>query len=160
MRSAIALRNIIGEAQNAFMISVVPPHRDFNGHAVFFADDINRLMQERLFRLVKIFDEFLQANGDPALNRLVDVDGDKIFPHDPGTLPNREGDLAAGMDEYVRMAERGITPWDQIPTLPDGLRGLEKTRRIDLEDWMDSLGLNAVLFPTVADVGPADADVN
>jgi amidase len=106
------------------------------------------------------FDDFLQANGDPKLNRLVDVDGPKIFPHDPGTLPNREGDLAAGMDEYVRMAERGITPWDQIPTLPEGLRGLEQTRRIDLEEWMDKQGLDAVLFPTVADVGPADADVN
>jgi amidase len=106
------------------------------------------------------FDDFLKANGDPALNRLVDVDGALIFPHDPGTLPNREGDLAAGMDEYVRMAERGITPWDQISTVPDGLRGLEQTRRIDLEEWMDRLGLDAVLFPTVADVGPADADVN
>ncbi|MFJ2325758.1 MULTISPECIES: amidase [Pseudomonas] len=106
------------------------------------------------------FDDFLRANGDPKLNRLVDVDGPKIFPHDPGTLPNREGDLAAGMDEYVRMAERGITPWDQISTLPDGLRGLEKTRKLDLEDWMDALKLDAVLFPTVADVGPADADVN
>jgi amidase len=106
------------------------------------------------------FDDFLQANGDPALNRLVDVDGPQIFPHDPGTLPNREGDLAAGMDEYVRMAERGITPWDQIETLPDGLRGLEETRRIDLEQWMDRLGLDAVIFPTVADVAPADADVN
>ncbi|WP_248795617.1 amidase [Pseudomonas sp. MWU13-2105] len=106
------------------------------------------------------FDDFLRANGDPALNRLVDVDGPKIFPHDPGTLPNREGDLAAGMDEYVRMAERGITPWNEISTLPDGLRGLEQTRRIDLEEWMDRLGLDAVLFPTVADVAPADADVN
>lgn len=106
------------------------------------------------------FDDFLQANGDPKLNRLVDVDGPQIFPHDPGTLPNREGDLAAGMDEYVRMAERGITPWDQISTVPDGLRGLEKTRKIDLEDWMDRLGLDAVLFPTVADVGPANADVD
>ncbi|WP_342245523.1 amidase [Pseudomonas sp. OTU5201] len=106
------------------------------------------------------FDDFLRANGDPKLHRLADVDGPKIFPHDPGTLPNREGDLAAGMDEYVRMAQRGIKPWDQIPTLPDGLRGLEQTRRIDLEDWMDRLGLDAVLFPTVADVGPADADVN
>lgn len=55
------------------------------------------------------FDDFLRANGDPKLNRLVDVDGPLIFPHDPGTLPNREGDLAAGMDEYVKMAERGIT---------------------------------------------------
>lgn len=106
------------------------------------------------------FDDFLRANGDPKLNRLVDVNGPLIFPHDPGTLPNREDDLAAGMDEYVRMAERGITPWDKIPTLPDGLRGLEKTRKVDLEDWMDQLGLDAVLFPTVADVGPADADVN
>ena len=106
------------------------------------------------------FDDFLKANGDPKLNRLVDVDGPKIFPHDPGTLPNREGDLAAGMDEYVRMAERGITPWNEIPTLADGLRGLEKTRKLDLEDWMDRLKLDAVLFPTVADVGPADADVN
>lgn len=106
------------------------------------------------------FDDFLRANNDPALNRLADVDGPKIFPHDPGTLPNREDDLAAGMDEYVRMAERGITPWDKISTLRDGLRGLEQTRRLDLEDWMDTLGLDAVLFPTVADVGPADADVN
>ncbi|MGN2408867.1 amidase [Pseudomonas syringae] len=106
------------------------------------------------------FDDFLRANGDPALNRLVDVDGSKIFPHDPGTLPNREDDLAAGMDEYVRMAERGITPWNEIPTLPDGLRGLEQTRRVDLEDWMEKLGLDAVVFPTVADVGPADADIN
>ena len=106
------------------------------------------------------FDDFLQANGDPALNRLVDVDGPLIFPHDPGTLPNREGDLAAGMDEYVKMAERGIAPWDQIPTLEQGLRGLERTRQQDLEAWMDRLGLDAVLFPTVADVAPADADVN
>ncbi|MDX1297576.1 MAG: amidase [Pseudomonas sp.] len=106
------------------------------------------------------FDDFLQANGDPKLNRLLDVDGPQIFPHDPGTLPNREGDLAAGMDEYVRMAERGITPWNEISSLPDGLRGLEQTRKLDLEDWMDQLGLDAVLFPTVADAGPADADIN
>ncbi|WP_162276094.1 amidase [Pseudomonas trivialis] len=106
------------------------------------------------------FDDFLRANDDPALNRLADVDGPQIFPHDPGTLPNREDDLAAGMDEYVRMAQRGIRPWNEIATLPDGLRGLEHTRRVDLEDWMDARGLDAVLFPTVADVGPADADVN
>ncbi|MBD8612430.1 amidase [Pseudomonas putida] len=106
------------------------------------------------------FDDFLRANGDPALNRLVDVDGPLIFPHDPGTLPNREGDLAAGMDEYVKMAERGITPWDQIDTLADGLRALEHTRKIDLEDWMQALQLDAVVFPTVADVAPANADVD
>ncbi|OLU19048.1 amidase [Pseudomonas sp. PA1(2017)] len=106
------------------------------------------------------FDDFLRANGDPKLNQLADVDGPQIFPHDPGTLPNREDDLAAGMDEYVRMAQRGLKAWDEIASVPDGLRGLEKTRQLDLEQWMDALRLDAVLFPTVADVGPADADVN
>ena len=106
------------------------------------------------------FDDFLRANGDPALNQLADVDGLKIFPHDPGTLPNREDDLAAGMDQYVEMAKRGLKTWDQIESLPEGLRGLEMTRQRDLEQWLDGLQLDAVLFPTVADVGPADADVN
>jgi len=106
------------------------------------------------------FDEFLRANGDPKLNKLSDANGPLIFPHDLGTLPNREGDLAAGMDEYVNMAKRGLKAWNQIESLPDGLRGLEATRKLDLEEWMDKLGLDAVLFPTVADVGPADADVN
>jgi amidase len=106
------------------------------------------------------FDDFLQANGDPQLNRLVDADGPQIYPHDPGTLPNREGDLVAGMEEYVAIAERGITDWNAIPGLAEGLRGLEETRRIDLEEWMDANRLDAVVFPAVADVGPADTDVN
>ncbi|MGE8144062.1 amidase [Pseudomonas frederiksbergensis] len=106
------------------------------------------------------FDDFLRANNDPKLNRLVDVDGPQIFPHDPGTLPCQQGAFAIDMSEYVQLAERGITPWDQIATLAAGLRGLEQTRRIDLEDWMDRLGLDAVLFPTVADVGRANADVD
>ena len=38
--------------------------------------------------------------------------------------------------------------------------GIEETRRIDLEDWMDGLALDAVIFPAVADVGPEDADIN
>ena len=47
-----------------------------------------------------------------------------------------------------------------MPELEAGLRGLEETRRVDLEEWMDDLGLDAVVFPAVADVGPADMDVN
>jgi len=106
------------------------------------------------------FDDFLRANDDPALNRLADVDGELIFPDDPGTLPSREGDLAFGMEVYVEMAKAGLTRWDELPELEAGMRGLEQTRRIDLEEWMDDLGLDAVVFPAVADVGPADADVN
>jgi len=110
------------------------------------------------------FDDFLRANNDPKLNRLADVDGEQIFPHEPGTLPGRpEGELAAGMTdmaEYVRIAQRGIRPWQQLETLESGLRGLEQTRKLDLEDWMTAQGLDAVIFPAVADIGPADADVN
>ncbi|MBP2437153.1 Asp-tRNA(Asn)/Glu-tRNA(Gln) amidotransferase A subunit family amidase [Microbacterium amylolyticum] len=40
------------------------------------------------------------------------------------------------------------------------MRGLEETRSVDLEAWMDRLGLDAVVFPTMADVGRADMDVN
>ena len=106
------------------------------------------------------FDDFLRANNDPNLNCLADANGPLIFPHDPGTLPNREGDLAASMEIYVTMAKRGLKQWHEIESVPEGLKALEYTRKIDLEDWMDALGLDAVLFPTVADVAPADADVN
>jgi amidase len=34
------------------------------------------------------------------------------------------------------------------------------TRRLDLEQWMDAHRLDAVVFPAVADVGRADADVD
>ncbi|MCB0867838.1 MAG: amidase [Solirubrobacterales bacterium] len=106
------------------------------------------------------FDDFLRVNDDPALNRLEQVDGKLIFPEEPGTLPSREGGISIGMEEYVEIARRGITPWNRLPELEAGLRGLEETRRVDLEDWMDERNLDAVLFPAVADVGPADCDVN
>lgn len=105
------------------------------------------------------WDDFLRANADPALPDLGSVDGPKIFPQPPGTLPDRyEGgfDLA----EYVERAKLGITPMVDIPTLADGLKGLEATRRIDFEDWLDAQGIDAVVLPAAADVGPADADIN
>ena len=105
------------------------------------------------------WDDFLRANADPALPDLVSVDGAKIFPQPPGTLPDRyEGgfDLA----EYVERARAGVTPVKDIPTLEEGLKGLEATRRIDFEDWLDAHGLDAVVLPAAADVGPADADIN
>ncbi|NNV08671.1 amidase, partial [Geobacillus sp. MMMUD3] len=47
-----------------------------------------------------------------------------------------------------------------IPHLEEGVHGLELTRRVDLEAWMDENGLDAVIFPAMADVGPADMDVD
>ncbi len=107
------------------------------------------------------WDDFLDANGDPALNTLAQVDGAAIFPSPPGALPDRYtgfDDVIAAYPAHVRAHPR--RDYRDIPELAEGFRGLEATRKTDLEDWMDRLGLDAVVFPAVADVGPADADVS
>ncbi|WP_166974333.1 amidase [Brevibacterium atlanticum] len=107
------------------------------------------------------WDDFLSANGDPNLNSLAEVDGASIFPHPAGALPDRytgfDDDIAT-YPEQVRT--NGYTTITDIPELEAGVRGLEETRRIDLEEWMDANGLDAVIFPAMADVGPADMDVD
>jgi amidase len=119
------------------------------------------LQREIVDLSVWAWEDFLAANGDPALNSLAAVDGATIFPHPDGALPDRytgfEDDIVH-YPAYIR--EHGAPSLTDIPHLEGGLRGLEETRRVDLEDWMDRLGLDAVLFPAAADVGPADMDVN
>jgi amidase len=107
------------------------------------------------------WDDFLRANDDPKLNRLADVDGALIWVHPEGALPDRAegfGDDITTYPDFIR--ENPIEDFTKIPHMEEGLRGLEETRRVDLEEWMTGLGLDAVIFPTVADVGPADMDVN
>ncbi|MFW0774761.1 amidase [Paenarthrobacter nitroguajacolicus] len=107
------------------------------------------------------WDDFLRANGDPALNRLADVDGEAIFPHPKGALADRYTGFDDHISAYPRQVrEYGVSRFTEIPELEGGVRGLEETRRLDLEEWMDGLGLDAVVFPAVADVGPADMDAN
>jgi amidase len=107
------------------------------------------------------WDDFLAANGDSALNRLADVDGSRIFPPPPGALPDRYDGFDDDIAEYPAfIRDNPIGSFLAISTIPEGVHGLERTRQIDLEDWMDELRLDAVIFPAVADVGPADMDVN
>lgn len=108
------------------------------------------------------WDDFLAANGDPALSTLADVDGARIFPRPEGQLVDRYTGVDDDIAEYpdwVR-AHPDATPWTDMPELEAGLHGLEETRRLDLEEWMDELGLDAVVFPAVADVAAADMDRN
>lgn len=106
------------------------------------------------------WDLFLRANGDPALHRLADVDGPRIFPQPEGALPDRYGGADLDLADYVTMAREGVPALLDIPTIAAGVRGLERTRQIDLEAQLDVLRLDAIVFPAVADVGPADADTN
>ena len=103
------------------------------------------------------FDDFLRSNADPALFDLARVDGAKIFPQPPGTLPEP---IEAGLGGLVDLARQGLPPLVEIPDMEAGLKGLETTRRVDFEDWMTELALDAIVLPAVADVGKADADVN
>jgi amidase len=107
------------------------------------------------------WDDFLRANGDPATPDLSGVDGAMIFPPPPGALPDRYDGFDDDITSYPDLTrEHPIAGIDAIPGLGDGLEGLERTRRVDLEEWMDALRLDAVVFPAVADVGAADTDVN
>jgi amidase len=107
------------------------------------------------------WDDFLRTNGDPALDRLDDVDPATIFPHPPGALPDRYTGFDDDIATYpAQVRQHPYASFTDIPEIEGGVRGLEETRRRDLDEWMSDLGLDAVLFPAVADVGPADMDVN
>ncbi|TPW74841.1 amidase [Schumannella soli] len=106
--------------------------------------------------------DFLQANGDPAFDSLVGVDGARIFPQPAGALPDRYTGFDDDIADYPGwVAEHPeVRSFLDIPELEAGMRGLEQTRRDDLEAWLDEQGLDAVVFPAVSDVGPADMDVD
>ena len=108
------------------------------------------------------WEDFLAANGDPAFHTLTGVDGARIFPQPDGALPDRYTGFEDDIADYPAWMRTHpeADPWRTMPELPDGLRGLEETRRIDLEEWMDDLGLDAVVFPAVADVGEATMDAD
>lgn len=104
------------------------------------------------------WDDFLRAHGHPGL---AVVDGAEIFPHPEGALPDRYTGFDDDIAVYpAHVREHPVAAFTEIPHLEEGLRGLEETRRRDLEEWMDAEALDALVFPTQSDVAPADADVN
>lgn len=109
--------------------------------------------------IIFAWDDFLAANDDPQLKRLTDVAPDLIIPRLPGAQRDRyEGIPDFG--DYAKAAQAGVTPLNDIPHLADGLRGLEATRELDFEAWLDAQRLDMLVFPAVADIAPADADYN
>ncbi|MDJ1114597.1 amidase [Microbacterium dauci] len=155
------------EAAGAIVVDVdFPVISNYEGDRVGATTIADRLPDGYLHReIVDLsawgWEDFLAANGDPALHTLVDVDGAVIFPHPEGALPDRytgfDDDIAEYPDWVRRNPGAGL---DDMPELEAGLNGLEEIRRVDLEDWMDAHALDAVVFPAVADVGLADMDVN
>lgn len=105
------------------------------------------------------WNEFLDQNGDPDIRSLDDVDGAKIFPLPAGAIPDRyedDPDLA----DLAEFARGRTFRLDELPHLKEAVEGLEATRRIDFERWLEAEGLDGVVFPAAADVAPFDADFN
>lgn len=109
--------------------------------------------------IIWAWNDFLAQNGSPDMLSLDDVEGEKVFPHPPGTLPDRYPD-DADLAELVERAQGVKTPLEEIPHVADALVGLEKTRKVDFEDWLDREKLDAIVFPAAADVAPQDAETD
>jgi amidase len=107
-------------------------------------------------------DTFVRSVDQPGLRSLAEADASRIFPVPTGSLPDRYGvlpfDTAYDLADYVRRAADGVAPFDEIPSIEAGMRGLEEVRRVDFEQWLQDSNVDAVVFPAAADVGPADAD--
>ncbi|KAK5064193.1 hypothetical protein LTR84_000026 [Exophiala bonariae] len=127
--------------------SIAPPHRN--------EVDMCRLM-------AYAWDDFLVSNGDKKLATLAQVDSATIFPQPPGTIPDKydTDDPLARHADVVAHITGGRIPTYDIPGLGQALQNLEARRRADFEDWLGTLGLDAVVWPCNGDVGKADADCN
>lgn len=107
------------------------------------------------------WDDFLRANGDPTVPDLTVVDGEHIWPPADGELPNRYDGFDGDINRYPEhVRQHPVEHMTDIPELEGLVRGLEETARIDIDQWMRHKRLDAVVFPTVADIGRADMDVD
>ncbi|KAJ6120915.1 Amidase [Penicillium sp. IBT 18751x] len=107
------------------------------------------------------WDDFLVANGQKGLNSLTLVDPDTIFPLAPGSLLGTpEVANKPRWGEIVQYPHTKPSSIFDIPGIKQAIQALEDARKETFEKWMDQLGLDAVVFPSTADVGAANADVN
>ena len=107
------------------------------------------------------WDDFLRANGDPAIPNLGVVDPDQIFPQPEGTLPDRYEEVDDYENRYratVAMAQAGIPDPRERDDFAAGLTALVKLREDLFESWLDAEGFDGIVFPANADVGAENAE--
>lgn len=101
------------------------------------------------------WNDFLVANGDSWYPSLADVDGDNVFPDQPSHV---YANAATAFDypRLIELAKVGLPALNEIPGYEQSLLGLERARKVDLEDWMLENRLDAVAFPAAGDVAKSD----
>lgn len=114
---------------------------------------------ERSELVAHIWDDFLINNGQKDLETLSQVDPTTIFPLAPGSLKGApDAANALRWDEMVKYPHRRPASIYDVPGIQQGIQALENARKETFEDWMDGLGLDAVVFPANGNIGAADAD--
>jgi Asp-tRNA(Asn)/Glu-tRNA(Gln) amidotransferase A subunit family amidase len=140
--------NYEDDSQSGHTNNVVGFQPDWNG-------------KERGELVAYLWDDFLKQNGDPDYPDLASANGSQMFPRPAEYIPDRYMEQKNFMD-YPGLVERarernGKSIW-AIDGIAEALPALEAQRKRDLEDWMDGLDIDAVVFPANGDVGRADLE--
>ena len=117
--------------------------------------------KERGELVAYLWDDFLKSNGDPNYPDLSHAEGSQMFPRPTEYIPDRYMEQKNFMN-YPGLVERarernGKSIWE-IEGISEALPALEAQRKRDLEDWMASQGIDAVVFPANGDVGKANLE--
>src|SRR4029078_4205935 len=110
MRAAVALRDVVGEAEYGLVIAVVPGQRAFDRDALTFGLDEDRRRNQRGLVAVEVFDELLDAALVTHLLALLDrmphvgqQDGDAgVDKSEPAQPVLQRGEIELGHGEGLR----------------------------------------------------------
>lgn len=106
-------------------------------------------------------ESFIADLSMSGLTSLLDVDPADIFPVARGSVDDRIGRTWGFYRDFHRLVARGDLPrTTAVPGLRAGLEGLEAIRERHFDQWMRAAGLDVLVFPTNADIGRADADMD
>lgn len=106
------------------------------------------------------WENFVADNGDPQLLSWRQVDPATVFPNLPGSVDYKRIGPARDYAKAKATILAGVQPIDSLPKFAEGMRGLEQIRKVDFEDWLDASKLDLIAFPSAADIGRANADVD
>lgn len=115
--------------------------------------------KERCEVVAHAWDDFVVSNGQKSLPSLTAVDPSTIFPLAPGSLLGTpEAANKPRWGEIVAYPHTKPSSIFEIPGMEQAIHALEHAREATFEDWLDKLGLDAVVFPANGDVGASNAD--
>jgi hypothetical protein len=92
VRAAVALRDVVGEAEDVLVVAVVPPEREVELHALAAAPDYDRLLDQRVLGLVEMAHEGLDA--PLVAHHLLERLGPTVVLQPDGDARVQEGQLA------------------------------------------------------------------